>query len=366
MSKSARRLYSLESLQPFLIAANVRGPLKLAELDVASGLGQAGDLVIGQVLSPANQPTVVLDQSRTKHIVTTPQRVVAVLGPRDSSTHVCATIPAKGLQIDEGLAAHWIAGESGIVGCLEREASTDSIHKAEMSVDFRCDGLVVDTQLRPVNIREFAVQVHQNRVSTPIIMISATSSESGKTVLAGKLIRLLTNAGIRVGALKVTGTGGVLDSLYHLSSGAVAALDNVDAGLITTGGEAQPLRDRIPAIFRQIERAGIDLIVAELGGDVVSANNPEVFQIGEIMDNTKLLIVISNDALAAAGFNVLTTTKFDFPEEKLLHFTSPFRNHAGMKRRMAAVGIEVCYDPCSQEDLMFVAKQAIRKSIRRD
>ena len=345
MMETTQRLCSLDNLKPFLVAANVRRAFNSSDYAVVKGIGKKGDLVIGHVQPKSDQSAIILDQSHKPHVISKPQRVVAVLGPRDSSTHVCATIPDGGLWIDQGLSAHWVAGESGIVGCLEKEASTRSIHAAETSLEFQFDGLIVDHALQPVNVRNFAVPEHPKPTTTPIILVSASSSESGKTVLAGKIIRRLSDAGLRVGALKVTGTGGVLDSLHHSNCGAICTLDNVDAGLITTGGDTEEFRQRIPSIFRHIEQSGVDVIVAELGGDVVSANNPEVFCIREIIDNATLMIVISNDALAAAGFNALNQSRFGFPEQKLWHFTSPFRNHAGMRRRMKAVGISDCYDP---------------------
>ena len=357
MGEPSTRIRPLDSLRPFLVAANARGVLDVSRYSVGPGLGQVGDLVLGRVAPTLGRQVVILDRDRAAHTITKPQRVLAVLGPRDSSTHVCAVIPPGGLGVYEGVAAYWVAGESGIVGCLEREPPADSIHSAETAADFRCDGLVLDPDGRPVNIREFAVEPRDGRVSTQIVLVAATSSESGKTVLAGNVIRRLSEAGIRVGAIKVTGTGGVLDSLHHARSGAAAVLDNVDAGLITTHGDADEFRQRIPLIFRQMQSLGVDLIVAELGGDIVSANNPEIFRIEELMDNTILLLVISNDALAAAGVNAVNDVRLGFSRARMRHFSSPFRNHAGMSRRMASVGISDCYDPRSPDDLVRIAGQ---------
>lgn len=359
MGEPSERTRPLDSLHPFLIAANVRGELDTSRHFVAAGVGQVGDLILGRVMPNSGQEIVIYDQSRTAHTITTPQRALAVLGPRDSSTHVCATIPSGGLQVREDTAVHWVAGESGIVGCLEREPPSNSIHAAESAVGFVCDGLVFDSEGRPVNIRDFAVQPDGGRVSTPIVLIAATSSESGKTVLAGKLIRSLSDAGVRVGALKVTGTGGVLDSLHHEESGAVAILDSVNAGMISTYCDAKLFRQKIPLIFRQIEGFDVDVIVAELGGDILSANNVEVFRIEELMDNALRLLVISNDGLAAAGVNAVNEAQLGFPAERMRHFTSPFRNYAGMARRMASIGITDCYDPRSPDDLADIADQII-------
>lgn len=356
---SPKRRRPMDSLRPFLISANVRGTLDISRCYVGDGLGQVGDLILGHVVPRPGKSIVILDQSRTTHEVSSPQRAVAVLGPRDSSTHVCAVIPSGGLQVGKDTAVHWVAGESGIVGCLEREPPSNSIHAAETAVDYVCDGLIVDSEGRPANVRDFAVQPQSSRVSTPIVLVAATSSESGKTILAGKLIRRLSDAGLRVGALKVTGTGGVLDSLHHEKSGAVAVLDSVNAGLISTHCEASLFRQKIPLIFRHIESFGVDIIVAELGGDLLSANNVEVFRIEEVMDNALRLVVISNDGLAAAGVNEVNETQLGFPKDRMRHFTSPFRNHAGMARRMASAGITDCYDPRSSDDLASLADQII-------
>jgi hypothetical protein len=347
----------LDSLGEFLFAANVRGDLNVHQCFVAPGRGQVGDLVIGCVIPRPGHEITVIDQKMKAHSIEKSQRVVAVLGQRDSSTHVCATIPSGGLNVSDGVLVHWVAGESGIVGCLEREAPKNSIHAAETAVDFRCDGLVVNSRRQPVNIREFAVKPGNSKVSVPIIFVGATSSESGKTVLAGELIRQLSEKGIRVGALKVTGTGGVLDSLHHSRSGAIAVLDNVNAGLISTHCEAAEFRQKIPLIFRQIDHLGADLIVAELGGDLLCANNPEVFSIEELMGRAMMLIVISNDALAAAGVNSINERQLGFPVEKIRHFTSPFRNHAGMARRMNLAGISACFDPRSPVDVKLIVDQ---------
>jgi hypothetical protein len=354
---SIRSRRSLDALLPIIVAANVRRGLDLSRYAAGPGRGQAGDLVVGCVMPAPGEHIVILDQARQSHTIDSAQRVLAVLGPRDSSTHVCAVIPPDGLEITADLDIHWVAGESGIVGCLERAPATDSIHAVESAVAFRCDGLLLDRQGRPVNIRDFAVVPETRKVTTPIVVIAATSSESGKTVLAGEVIRRLADRGMRVGAIKVSGTGGVLDSLHHQQCGAAAVLDHVDAGLITTHGEPDAFRRRIPLVFRQMQDLGMELIVAELGGDLLSANNPAFFGIRQLVDNTRLLLVLSNDALGAAGVEAINTTRFEFPTARVRHFSSPFRNHAGIARRMASAGIAACYDPCTPADLDRIADE---------
>ncbi len=349
----------LDSLRPFIVAANVRATLETSRCSIGPGRGEAGDLILGRMEPAEGERIVILDQHRDAHTVTGPQRVLAVLGSRDSSTHVCAVIPTGGLDVEQGLKAHWIAGESGIVGCLERQPVLDSTHDVESAVGFECDGLVLNGHGQPVNIRSFAVEPPDREVSTPIVLVAATSSSAGKTVLSGEVIRRLAETGLKVGAIKASGTGGVLDSLHHQRAGATAVLDFVDAGLITTHVDPRVFRARIPLVFRQMQALGAELIVAELGGDLLSASNPELFRIEEIIDNSKLLLVISNDPLGATGVIALNDARLGFPGAKVRHFSSPFRNHAGVARRMASAGIPECHDPRSPDDLARIVDEIL-------
>jgi len=346
---------SLASFAPFLIAANVRGLIDAGRLRVGPGRGHAGHVVLGELVPRDGKVLTVLDQERRPHAVDAPRRILAVLGPRDSSTHTCAILPPEGLDVHEGAEVRWVAGESGIVGQLEREAHADSIHCPELAPRFRCIGLLSEGN-DVVDIRRFRVRPTTTTLSTPVVLVGATSTGAGKTVLASQLIRRLSDRGLAVGAIKVTGTGGVMDSLQHARAGAVATLDSVDAGLITTHGPAAPFHERIPDVFRRLQDHRVDVVVAELGGDLVSANNPELFALTEIMDNVRLMLVVCNDALGAAGVQRFAEARLGFPASKMIYLSSPFRNHAGMTRRMHSVGVPRVYDPRSDSDLAQLAE----------
>lgn len=341
---------SLAAYEPWLAAANVRGRLDPAKIRVVSGRGGPGDLVLGRAEPPPGARLTVVDSERNAHRLDDARHLVAVLGPRDSSTHVCATLPPAGLEVHAGTRAHWVAGESGIVGCLERAPAPSAVHQPEGAVPFRCAGLLADAD-GIVNIRHFSVRPQLARLTVPVVLVGATSSEAGKTVLAGELIGRLTLDGWRVAAIKPTGTGGILDSMHHARCGAMATFDQVDAGLITTHGAAGEVRTRIPLLFRRAEECGADVIVVELGGDLISANNPVIFDLPELVDRALLMLVIANDALAACGVVAVNQARLRFPRERIRFLSSPFRNHAGMVRRMATVGIAPVFDPSSAADL---------------
>jgi len=342
---------NLQAFEPYLISANVRDRFSPTHLRVSDGVGQVGDLVLGEVLPPRGEGITVLDQSLRPLQVLAPTRVLAVLGDRVSTTHVNGGIPAGGLEVSMGSEAHWLAGESGLVGRLFQEPNPDTHPHAETSVEFRCLGLVVDPSGKPANIASLAVTPASTELQTPILFLAATVAEAGKTTLAAKVIRHLTKGGRRVAAVKVTGTGGTMDSQKHRDAGAFLTADQVDAGLITTYCPPDTFRGRILKSFLYAQDHHPDLILAELGGDLTFANNPTLLRMPEIRRNAVGMIVVSGDPLSCYGVARYLREELDIGPDAVRHFSSPFRNPAGMKARAAVMGVEEVFDPNAPEEI---------------
>jgi hypothetical protein len=350
----------LSDFEPFIVVANVRSRFSPPGLCLTDGVGQQGDLVLGEVRPRPGEPLVILDQALQAHTVTVPTRVLTVLGTRDSATHVNAGIPEGGLPVYSGSKAYWIAGESGMVGDLFHEAIPNPSIEVETSAEFSCLGLVQDPVTSSiVNVEDLAIQARASRLTTAMICVAATSAEAGKTVLAGEIIRLLVDRGIRVGAVKVTGTGGTLDSIHHRRSGAAVALDQVDAGMITTYTSPETFRTRIVRSFRYAQDLGVGFLVAELGGDLIYANNPTFLSMPEMRENIRSLLVINNDPLSCLGARRYLEVNLGFPRSRIRMFSSPFRNFLGMSRRMGVLGIEALYDVRDLDHLRRVVEEAL-------
>ena len=276
---------------------------------------------------------------------------------------ICANVRALPFP-DNSRIAPGRGGESGLVGCLLSDNESNSALRPEHSAGFICGGLVQDDNGRNRNVDDFAQLAMQQAQADdkipPGIIIAASSSEAGKTVLCSKLIRSLSDRGIRVGAIKATGTGGGLDGVQYRNHGAIEALDQIDAGLITTHGSRDLFQQRIPRIYHRMAARNVHLILTELGGDLVSANNPAFFAIEELMQSMGLMIVIANDALAAYGIAQFCRNTLGFPIERIRFMTSPFRNHEGMKRRFHKVAIERTYDPNSAADLNSLVDEIVQ------
>ena len=350
---------SLEEFQPYLISANVRDRFSGTGLRVADGIGEVGDLIIGEILPSIDQTLTVIDQALGSHQISSPTRVLSILGTRLSTTHVNAGIPSEGLEVSDGSAARWIAGESGLVGRLFFEADSTTPMGAETSVGFRCIGLLKNQKGDAVNIESLAVSPKTADLHTPILLIGATAAEAGKTTLACEIIRSLSGRGRKIAAVKVTGTGGTMDSQKHREAGAFLAVDQVDAGLITTYCPEEVFRERILRSFLFAQDHNPDLILAELGGDLTFANNPTLLRMPEIRRNWLGLIVVSGDPLSCYGVARYLTEELGVPSESVRHFSSPFRNPAGMKARADVMGVEDISDPKSRSEIEAVLRSLL-------
>ncbi|MEO1267098.1 MAG: hypothetical protein AAFX99_03305 [Myxococcota bacterium] len=104
----------------------------------------------------------------------------------------------------------------------------------------------------------------------PVVFISGTCMNSGKTRAACEIVRVLAREGLDVAACKLTGVALKRDVLGMVDCGANRALTFVDAGLPSTTSSTAPAAAR--AIFAALSQpdsgrshATPDVIVAELG-----------------------------------------------------------------------------------------------------
>lgn len=280
-------------------------------------------------------PTHVMDTQHEDLFFYESFFAIAPLGNRESSTHVNGCVPDEGILRGRDV-VHWIAGESGLVGVLMSEGAQAN-RLAETSVAFQMLGILryvkrsnlvsfetliasppphveappseVGSPLSPptlngsnVNLIDIAVQPTSSTLTVPVICIAGTSAEAGKTTLAAKIVSILTDVNhLRVGCVKATGTGGLPDCDACLHMGAVAAFDQVDAGLPTTYTSPERVRSILPRAFLLCQDASVDVIVVELGGDIIWANNTTVLAMPMMQNALHRLFLICNDTMSAIG-----------------------------------------------------------------
>src|SRR4030095_318371 len=177
--------------RPLIQTANVRCLIDGNKWAVGNGLGQEGDLVLVETIQTA--PSFqLMDQSGKELKSVFPSFILAVLGNRDSSTHVSGGIPYGGLQIRKGKMLDWIGGMSGIIGKCSETKESAGLFNVEISAKVKAVGLVKEKN-RVINIKDVALKPKSKKLRVPIIFIAATSAEAGKTTLMCKVLQMLSS-----------------------------------------------------------------------------------------------------------------------------------------------------------------------------
>ncbi len=156
-----------------------------------------------------------------------------------------------------------------------------------------------------VNIADVAVPVRREEARTPpLVVVSGTCMNSGKTYAACEVISQLSARGYACGGVKLTGVAALRDTLNMADHGALATLSFVDCGHPSTAG----LDDVGPialSLLHSIEaEAGreLDVVVAEMGDGIIGCYGVEtILTNDEFRGLIRAHVLCANDLVAAWG-----------------------------------------------------------------
>ncbi len=154
-----------------------------------------------------------------------------------------------------------------------------------------------------MNVKDFSIDMETKlNGCSPIVMVSGTRMDSGKTTLASNLIKELSERGFSVGAAKLTGFTRQRDRIKMEEYGADVSMDFVDAGLLSSSNSSEDVLCAAKGVLNTVSSKGVDVIVVELGGGIIGYDNVfEVLTEREIVENTVYNIVTVMDPVAAFG-----------------------------------------------------------------
>lgn len=158
---------------------------------------------------------------------------------------------------------------------------------------------------RPANIADVALgePPSEGRIP-PVILISGTCMNSGKTFAACEIITRLTERGFAVGGAKLTGVAAQRDLLNMTDHGAVAALSFTDLGLPSTAGveNVAPVALSVLAWLEPEAGCELDVIVAEAGDGIIGCYGVEsILRDRGFMAHVVAHVLCANDLVAAWG-----------------------------------------------------------------
>ena len=143
-------------------------------------------------------------------------------------------------------------------------------------------------------IQENALEmVHRLDTSVPIVSVSGTAMDTGKTKAASIIVEGLSEKGLNVGAAKLTGASLTRDVRRMQDHGATAVATFTDAGIACTVEDAiTPIAKGV--IHHLNETNDLDVIVAEMGDGFVG-----YYGVDDLLTDMELQSFVASHVVAA-------------------------------------------------------------------
>jgi methylmalonyl-CoA mutase cobalamin-binding subunit len=228
-----------------------------------------------------------------------------------------------GLQLHTGRRAELYLGDHVLVCLGERYAPDQFEGVAQIDDDGGCDllaaggvagtmrhkharmkpatrlkvlGCLADAEGRPINVAQFAMPAPRAvPLQIPVVVVVGSSMNAGKTTACASLIHGLQQAGWRVGAAKITGTGSFGDAQSYADAGAAEVLDFTDAGLASTYRVALPALERVArTLVGTLQARGCNVAVVEIADGLFQRETAALLA-------SRALQAMAGGALFAAG-----------------------------------------------------------------
>lgn len=175
--------------------------------------------------------------------------------------------------------------------------------------------------------------------SIPIVYVSGTCMNAGKTYAACEIIRGLSRRGLNVGAAKLTGVSLRRDTLKMEDVGARRALSFTDAGIVSTRPETSlPVaRGLVQALNEPRHGVRLDCLVIELGDGIMGEYGvQEILRAPDLMAPCKAHVLCANDPVGAWGAAQFVRGELGLP---LTVISGPTTDNAVGRRFVESLGI---------------------------
>lgn len=276
------------------VASNIRRHVDWRPMTVKPARGYEGDVVVVEVLTDKGSTVHVENAVGRDERVQKGDKFIGVLANRHSGTSESGDVPEQGIGVDEEV---HLLSTGGIVGKITGIPPA----KYPEPLRLRLMGVVHDRQ-RPVTLERLCGPWDESlEPSAPIVLVSGTSAEVGKTTTSTGIIRELHRDGIRVAGTKFAGTGRARDILSMRDAGAHPWIDFPDVGLASTYTSPERFTGAAYTLFNRINRANPDIILAEAGGDPIESNIPAFLTNPHLVPNVTAVVLVAGDVMGMIG-----------------------------------------------------------------
>ena len=161
---------------------------------------------------------------------------------------------------------------------------------------------------RTANVSSFSLASSQLEPNSPRwVVVVGSAMDSGKTSACISLIRGLVESGVRVGAMKLTGTASGRDFRAYQDAGADPVFDFLDAGWASTAGCSGPqLLEIVSTLAGHVRAAPIEWGVIEIAdGLLQNETSLLVRELPGILGTFDTVLTVRESLAAVAGVDIL-------------------------------------------------------------
>jgi len=166
-------------------------------------------------------------------------------------------------------------------------------------------GGIADKQGTIMNIKDAslfsALDVMKN--DTPLIIVTGTSMDSGKTTAATEIVKTLTRMGMKLAGTKLTGVGAHRDIYKMLDNGVSEAVSFTDCGISSTANiDDQTMISVAKGALQHLSKGNPDAIIIEFGDGLMGKYGVDaILSDSQIQSNVRLHIGCASDPVGAVG-----------------------------------------------------------------
>ncbi len=138
---------------------------------------------------------------------------------------------------------------------------------------------------------------------TPLIIITGTSMDSGKTTAATEIVKTLTRMGMTLAGAKLTGVGAHRDIYKMLDNGVTEAVSFTDCGITSTASMPdEQIVEMAKGSLEHLSKAEPDAIIVEFGDGLMGKYGVNaILADKQIQANVYLHIGCASDPVGAVG-----------------------------------------------------------------
>lgn len=258
---------------------------------------RSGNVVVARILSDKRVYNQLELVSGRMSPIEAGDVIVGALGRRRALKGFVGEVPGQ-LEVGDRLNLLNMGGVIGVATAVNKDFGSPAVLEVL--------GMAVDAGGRILNVADVVlppVETLSGRPTPPVVLVSGTCMNSGKTFACSQVIKEFSERGYRVHGGKLTGVACRRDAISMEDHGALRTASFLEVGYPSTAGLSDRELVRVAmTVIDHLRQGDANLIVLELGDGIIGDYGlMPILESDEIRDAVKAHIFCAGDLVGAWG-----------------------------------------------------------------